>query len=205
MGDLLEGASPQDFDLFRSRVFSILHAHLRDGAESGALDDLVKWAQRLVQLAASRERGGERQVESRAYFSPGEECRRVIRSLIGSARRRIDLCVFTITDNEITDDLIDALGHGRKLRILTDDLKAEDRGSDVDRLIKAGAEVRVDESDKHMHHKFALFDDRKLLTGSYNWTRSAAEKNEENVVVSDDPELLRAFRSEFDSLWAQFR
>ena len=33
---------------------------------------------------------------------------------------------------------------------------------------------------------------------------TAAEKNEENVVVSSDPSLVKAFRSEFDSLWAQF-
>ncbi len=39
----------------------------------------------------------------------------------------------------------------------------------------------------HMHHKFALFDGGRLLTGSYNWTRGAAETNYENVIDTTDP------------------
>jgi cardiolipin hydrolase len=52
-----------------------------------------------------------------------------------------------------------------------------------------------------MHHKFALFDDARLLTGSYNWTRSAADCNEENLIVTGDPRLVGPFRQEFDKLW----
>ena len=52
-----------------------------------------------------------------------------------------------------------------------------------------------------MHHKYALFDDALLLTGSYNWTRAAANVNDDNFVVTDSPKLLLAFRSHFDRLW----
>jgi phosphatidylserine/phosphatidylglycerophosphate/cardiolipin synthase-like enzyme len=52
-----------------------------------------------------------------------------------------------------------------------------------------------------MHNKFALFDGKYALTGSYNWTRSAATSNEENLVVSNDSNLIRAFQGEFESLW----
>jgi phosphatidylserine/phosphatidylglycerophosphate/cardiolipin synthase-like enzyme len=55
-----------------------------------------------------------------------------------------------------------------------------------------------------MHHKFAVFDARTLLTGSYNWTRSAAEDNRENVLVVDDPRLVRPFVETFEELWAAF-
>ena len=41
-----------------------------------------------------------------------------------------------------------------------------------------------------MHHKFALFDGRRLMTGSFNWTRSASEQNEENLIVTADPVLV---------------
>ena len=41
-------------------------------------------------------------------------------------------------------------------------------------LAELGVAVRIDRSEHHMHHKFALFDDAILATGSYNWTRSAA-------------------------------
>lgn len=52
-----------------------------------------------------------------------------------------------------------------------------------------------------MHHKFAVFDRVRLLTGSYNWTRSAATENHENVLVSDDPRLVLPFCRAFDDLW----
>jgi mitochondrial cardiolipin hydrolase len=54
-----------------------------------------------------------------------------------------------------------------------------------------------------MHHKFAVFDARTLLTGSYNWTRSADEYNKDNFLVTDDPHLVQAFSATFDRLWAR--
>ena len=53
-----------------------------------------------------------------------------------------------------------------------------------------------------MHHKFAIFDSSRLLNGSYNWTRGAAEQNEENITDTSSPEMIASFQKEFDSLWA---
>ncbi len=55
-----------------------------------------------------------------------------------------------------------------------------------------------------MHHKFALFDGRSLLNGSYNWTRSAFTQNEENVVVGSDLRLIDIFQAQFDKMRADF-
>ena len=52
-----------------------------------------------------------------------------------------------------------------------------------------------------MHHKFAVADSNQVLTGSYNWTRSAARENEENIVVTNAPELVSAFTRQFEQLW----
>ena len=52
-----------------------------------------------------------------------------------------------------------------------------------------------------MHHKFAIADTDLLLTGSYNWTRSASTENNENVVVSNNARLVSSFQKEFDRLW----
>ena len=92
-----------------------------------------------------------------------------------------------------------------RVRVLSDNEKSEDLGSDIPRLMQAGIPVVIDRTPKHMHHKFAVFDRRVLLTGSYNWTRSADRDNRENFVVSDDPVLLRRFRAQFEQLWAEFR
>lgn len=54
-----------------------------------------------------------------------------------------------------------------------------------------------------MHHKYAVADGRLLLTGSYNWTRSAASENEENVLVTSSAALVAAFESNFEALWSR--
>ncbi|MCA9226879.1 MAG: endonuclease, partial [Planctomycetales bacterium] len=76
-----------------------------------------------------------------------------------------------------------------------------DAGSDIDRLRRAGLNIVVDQTEYHMHHKFALFDRRLLLTGSYNWTRGAAEYNEENLLVTNLASLVKRYAGEFDKLW----
>lgn len=134
-------------------------------------------------------------------FSPGEECLRAIQSRLASAKRKIDICVFTITDDRIAIGILDAHRRGVAVRVVTDNDKALDEGSDVRRLERGGVEVREDRTEYHMHHKFAVFDERVVLTGSYNWTRGAARNNEENLVVSDDPRMVGPFREEFESLW----
>lgn len=136
-----------------------------------------------------------------AYFSPGEDCLQQIKSLFRTVRKKVDVCVFTITDNRIVEEMLQA--HLRKvtIRIITDDDKSLDRGSDIGRLEGLGVPVRRDRSRHHMHHKYAIFDDSRVLTGSYNWTRSAAEFNEENIIVSDDSRLQGLFSQHFKQLW----
>jgi mitochondrial cardiolipin hydrolase len=55
----------------------------------------------------------------------------------------------------------------------------------------------------HMHHKFAVFDGRRLMTGSFNWTCSASEQNEENLLVTPDPVLVGLFGARFEYLWGR--
>ncbi len=137
-------------------------------------------------------------------FSPGEDCLSRIRSLVAAAKTSIDICVYTVTDDRISRRIHEAHERGVKVRIIADDLKTDDPGSDIDQFRTLGIPVLLDDSRHQMHHKFAVFDGRTALTGSYNWTRSAAEHNQENVVVSDDPRLVKALSDEFERLWKQF-
>lgn len=138
-----------------------------------------------------------------AWFSPGDTCLEQIRHCLDAAKKKIDICVFTITDDRIVERILAAQRRGIKVRIISDNDKAFDPGSDIHRMHRAGLRVRIDESEKHMHHKFAIFDDDCLLTGSYNWTRSAARVNEENVVRIYDAHVVEAFCEEFEKLWAE--
>jgi len=141
---------------------------------------------------------------SKAYFSPGVACRDAIRDAIDGATRCLDVCVFTITDDYIAKALAAAHRRGVALRIVTDNDKGQDPGSDIERLRRLGIPIRCDRTEYHMHHKFVIVDRRTLLNGSYNWTRGAFSYNQENVVVCRDPQLLGEFQRAFDGLWREF-
>jgi phosphatidylserine/phosphatidylglycerophosphate/cardiolipin synthase-like enzyme len=184
--------------VLRSRVFEMARKKLDDARTI----PIVDWLEEVSKLLLPFSTDGEPVVE--AHFSPGETCVRRIRGMLDSIRRSADVCVFTITDNRIAEGILAAHRRGATVRVVTDDEKAHDLGSDVKELARAGVPVRVDDSPYHMHHKFALFDDDLVLTGSYNWTRGAAESNEENLVLSNDRRLFNSFRGEFERLWKKF-
>ncbi len=196
LGDAV--SDPRRLGVVRSRVFDIARQATADPQSAGVID----WLEDVVKLLQPQTNDQQRTCE--AYFSPGEQCVRKITNLIGCADETIDICVFTITDNRIADAILEAHNDGREVRIVTDNDKANDAGSDIYDLGRRGVPVRVDRTDYHMHHKFAIFDNRQVLTGSYNWTRGAANSNQENLVVSEEPVLLRSFQQEFEKLWKAF-
>ncbi len=195
------GGDEQRLAFYRHRAFAIARERLRDARDRRAVD----WLEEVIKSLAAAASPDVVPRLAEAHFSPGDHCLRRIVSLIKSARRAADICVFTITDDRIARALAEAHNRRVRLRIITDDQKASDLGSDVDALAAAGIPVRMDRSAHHMHHKFALFDHSYLVTGSYNWTRSAAAHNEENMVVSTDPRLVKAFTETFEKLWKEFR
>lgn len=192
---------PQDLPVARALAFDLGRQALTQQTDPEAvldwLEEVVKTIQALHPAAPPS--------RTDAYFSPGPACRDAIVAALRNTRRQADLCVFTISDDVISEAIVAAHRRGVRLRLLSDDDKAHDAGSDVLRLARAGLDVRVDQDPEHMHHKFALFDARLLLTGSYNWTRSAAEGNQENIVCCDDANAVRAFSETFERLWAVCR
>ena len=200
--EVLADQAPTDSDLawLRNRAFDLARESLRHREALLVLD----WVEEVVKVIAARGQAGREAGLAEAWFTPGSDAPARIASLIRGARRTIDVCVFTITDDRLASALLDAKRRGVRLRIVTDDDKSLDRGSDIERLEAAGVPVRMDSSDSHMHHKFAIFDRSILLTGSYNWTRGAADDNQENFVVVDDPRLVVAYARTFEKLWDAF-
>jgi cardiolipin hydrolase len=138
---------------------------------------------------------------NQVYFSPGPDCRIAIEQAIETALDELLICVFTISDDRLSDAIQRAHRNGLTVRVLSDNDKMDDRGNDIERLAASGVDVRIDRSPEHMHHKFMVVDGQTVLTGSYNWTRSAETRNEENLVVLDDPFLAGRFAEEFERIW----
>lgn len=182
----------------RARAFELARER---STEPRALEAL-SWVEDFVKLTVQHTGGDQPATRSRACFSPGDGCLEMILGELGRARRSADICVFTITDDRITSAIIAAHARGVAVRVITDNDKQHDVGSDIERLRGAGIALRVDHTEHHMHHKFVVLDGERLLNGSYNWTRSAATYNEENLVLTGDPELVGVFARQFEKMWA---
>jgi cardiolipin hydrolase len=141
-------------------------------------------------------------MEYKIAFSPGSDCKKLILDTIREATHKLDVCVFTISDDTISDALKAAFDRGIEIRILTDNLKVSDEGSDIEYLYNSGIDIRIDRSENHMHHKFMVADCLVTITGSYNWTRSAEKYNQENVIWINDEQFSSSFLSEFEALWS---
>lgn len=196
--------APNDVESIRRDAFELVREQLAGLPQSANalawLEDVMKLLSRASGVAAATESSPR----AEALFSPGDACRNRISALFRQATTSADVCVFTITDDRITESILEAHRRGVRLRIITDNDKSLDIGSDIEQLVAAGIDVRPDITEHHMHHKFAIFDGKLLLNGSYNWTRSAADYNEENIVISADPQLCRQFQEMFDKLWNKF-
>ena len=202
----LREASPPEEGLrqLRNRAFGLVRERLAASASTEDMAGLLKWLEGVMRsLDVGRAPQGT--AVASAHFSPGMTCLQAIVDRLRAARRQAGLCVFTLSDDRITVGGLAAPARGVTVRIVTDNDKEFDAGSDIAQLRQAGIPVAVDRTEAHMHHKFALFDGAWLLNGSYNWTRSAAQFNEENLVVQNDPGLVRQFQAQFDTLWKRLR
>ncbi len=181
-------------DLIRHEIFQL--ARINTGGHAAPF--IIDWLETANKLVLPM---NQSDTKEDVFFSPGSGCLETIINAIANAINTISICVFTITDNRITKVILDAHYRGVKVQIITDDDKSFDLGSDAYELQAAGIQVKIDNSPQHMHHKFAVVDKALLLTGSYNWTRGAADLNHENLLISDSQALVHSYLKEFDQLW----
>lgn len=199
----------QQKGVVRHAAFELARRTVADPDAAGVIEWLEDVMRPVAPVIPSGPAAGHSHPDDGAFFTPGDSCWQHIVRRLQSARKTADLCVFTITDDRISRAIVDAHRRGVKVRIFSDEEKADDRGSDVRRFADEGIAVKlvrvVAPADPgvsgHMHHKFAIFDGTRLINGSYNWTRGAADVNYENLIDTTDPTLLARFAAEFERLW----
>jgi mitochondrial cardiolipin hydrolase len=199
--EILPHLANDDIAFARNKAFQLAREPIRIGGDNAVATLL--WLEKLSKTIDNF-RQSETSSIAEAHFSPGENCRRQLLDLLVSARESIDISVFTISDDRLSDAILVAHKRGVKVRLITDNDKARDQGSDVFYMMDLGLPVRMDASEYHMHHKFAVIDKKILVNGSFNWTRSATDYNQENILVTDEPKLVTAYLHEFEDLWKQF-
>lgn len=138
-----------------------------------------------------------------AFFCPHDECEQRIVSALGSAKNSVDAAIYSFTSLEITSALAKAHGKGARVRVVVDAVQAESENSVLGELERKGFEVRVFPKGTTMHNKFAVIDNSLVITGSYNWTKSAAYYNRENIIIIHDRTLAEKYGQEFFRLWVE--
>ena len=139
--------------------------------------------------------------KTEVYFSLSDNPQKTIIKNINQAEAFINIAMYTFTDKEILLPLIEAQNRGVKIRVYLDRSQIESTYSISRLLVQKGIKVRISTNHYIMHNKFAIIDNRLLLTGSYNWTFSANNRNDENLMVIDDPEIIEIFQNQFVNLW----
>ncbi len=135
-------------------------------------------------------------------FAPEDRVAARLTDLIRGASSSIDFLAYTFTADGLADAMLERARTGVRVRGVFERDMAESLGSEFPRLLQAGVEVRVDGNWGLMHHKVLVIDEGTVVTGSYNFTRSAEEGNDETVVLLDDPSIARQYLQEFERMYA---
>ena len=145
-----------------------------------------------------------------------------IEEQLDEARKSIDMALFVFTAQQLTDALQRGVNAGLQIRLIADpsfasrsfsevldllgvalpdhNCKLEVNNQPFNKGLKSVGTPRLARGDK-LHHKFAVIDNKTVITGSFNWSPSAAHTNDETLLVIHSPQLAQHFTREMDRLW----
>ena len=143
------------------------------------------------------------------YFSDRDRVADRIIAAINHTQNTLHIAIYDLTHADITAAIESAQRRGVEVRIVADERQSQGTHSEVSFLQSKGVAIRMSRGYKGnrsiMHNKFAVFDGRLAVTGSFNWTTSADNYNFENAVFISDPAGVARFEEEFERIWAQAR
>jgi phosphatidylserine/phosphatidylglycerophosphate/cardiolipin synthase-like enzyme len=139
------------------------------------------------------------------YFSPDDQAEARIEALIQNAKTSINFMAYAFTSNPIGDAIVQKAQEGVSVAGVMDGGQvASGQGSEYDPFMQAGLDVRLDGNQAGlMHHKVIIIDQSIVITGSYNFTASASDTNDENVVIIYNSVIARKYLEEFQRVYEQ--
>ena len=131
------------------------------------------------------------------YFSPQGGCTDAIVQELGSAKTSILVQAYSFTSAPVAKALVAAHERGVKVEILLDKSHLTERYTNAPFLAKSGIPVKIDSAHAIAHNKVMIIDEETVITGSFNFTKAAEDKNAENLLVIKD----RALASRYSQNW----
>jgi phosphatidylserine/phosphatidylglycerophosphate/cardiolipin synthase-like enzyme len=138
------------------------------------------------------------------YFSLYDDPESIILQQLDGAEESIQIAMYYFTDSQLAQALVAANNKGVEVKIYLDSSQIDGQYSKSRFFLNEGIKnIRISSNPDLMHNKFAIIDSKIVLTGSYNWTASASERNDENLVVLDDEEIVQRYQAYFNTLWEE--
>lgn len=131
------------------------------------------------------------------YFSPEDGINQYVVEAIAQAKQRVLFMAFSYTDKGISQAMIDAHKRGLEVQGVMEAQNAKGTGAAFDALANAGVDILIDGNCYIMHHKTIIIDDKLVITGSYNFTKSAEKSNDENLMMIHSPTLAAPVIEEY--------
>ncbi len=123
--------------------------------------------------------------------------------IVNFAQSSVRFLAFSFTDFPLANAMIERAKNGVSVAGVYENVGSDTDASEFDTLACAGIPVRRDGNPSFMHNKVIIVDERFVITGSLNFSTSAEESNDENVIILDNPEIASLYMQEFDRIWAQ--
>lgn len=129
----------------------------------------------------------------KVYFSPKGGCTEAIISEIDRAKTEILIQAYSFTSAPIAKALVNAHKRGVKVQAILDKSQRSERYTSATFLTNAGIPTYIDARHAIAHNKIMIIDKTMVITGSFNFTKAAEEKNAENMLIISSAELARLY------------
>ncbi len=140
------------------------------------------------------------------YFSPDDGVAAHIAELLENAQQSIYFMAYSFTADDLASIVRERAANGVTVAGVMDYSQIQSNGQygEYDAFAQAGIDVRVDGNEEGLlHHKVFIIDEEIVITGSYNFSSSAEERNDENILVIYNSDIAHEFLKEFERVYAQ--
>lgn len=133
------------------------------------------------------------QPEWSVYFSPKGGCTEAIVQELKQAKNSVLVQAYSFTSTPIAKALLDAHKRGVKVGVILDKSQRTEKYSSADFLANSGIITMIDSAHAIAHNKVIVIDGQVVITGSFNFTKAAEEKNAENLLIIYDKSLAEKY------------
>lgn len=129
----------------------------------------------------------------KVYFSPGGGCTEAIVKEIDRAKNEVLVQAYSFTSAPIAKALVQAHKRGAKVMVILDKSQRTEKYTSATYLANAGVPTFIDAQHAIAHNKIMIIDKERVITGSFNFTKAAEDKNAENLLVIQNRELAKTY------------